>query len=176
MNDALSVGGIQSVRNFDGQTEQDFSLKTFAQGKMLQRHATEKFHRDERFALLFANVENCANVWVTQGRGSLRIALEKRQSYRDVSNLQRQDFQRNETTKASVFCLVDDSHAATTKLFEHGVVGDRATDDGRSVWHSLGSLSQPSNAGKRRTSREFSRGGYESHDEWTLRSRTDLVG
>src|SRR5712672_4247068 len=149
---------------------------TFALVIFIQRHATEKFHRDERFALLFANVENCANFGVIQGRGSLRFALKTCQSYGVVSNLRRQEFQRNETTKASVFCLVDDSHAATAKLFEHGVMGDRATDDGRSVWHSLGSLSQPINAGKRMTSREFSRAGYESHDEWTLRSRTDLVG
>src|SRR5258708_36179838 len=116
MNDALSVGGIQSVRNFDGQTEQDFSLKTFAQGKMLQRYATEKFHRDERFALLFANVENCANVWVIQCQGSLRFALKTHQSYGDVSNLRRQEFQRYETTKATIYSLADDSHAANTKL------------------------------------------------------------
>src|SRR4029077_2962349 len=167
MNDALSVGGIQSVRNFEGQTEQGFRLKTFAQDKMLQRHAAEKFHRDERFAVLFANVENCTNVWVIQGRGSLRFALKTCQSYWVVSNLRRQEFQRNKTTKASVFCLVDGSHAAAAKLFEQGVMVERATDDGRSVFLSLGSLSQPINAAKRTTSREVSPGAFESHDEWT---------
>ena len=105
---------------------------------MLQRHAAQKFHGDERFTILFTNVENCTNVGVIQGRGSLRFTLKTGQRLRVSGNFRRQELQRNETAKAGVLCFVDHSHAATAKFFKHGVVGDGATDDGRSICHFAG--------------------------------------
>ena len=43
---------------------------------MLQRHAIQKLHGDERFAVLFVNFVDRADVGMVQSRGGLRFALE----------------------------------------------------------------------------------------------------
>jgi hypothetical protein len=43
---------------------------------MLEGHAVEEFHGDERMPLVFADVVDGADVGMIQGRGSLRLALE----------------------------------------------------------------------------------------------------
>src|SRR5438045_8929123 len=100
---------------------------------MLQCHTAEKFHGDECFAVLFANIENGANIGMIQGRSGLRFAFKTGQSLRIASNLRRQKFERNKTMKASVLCFVDNAHSTTAKFFEHGVMRDGATDAGRSA-------------------------------------------
>src|SRR5437879_11900927 len=87
---------------------------------MLQRHAAQKFHGDERFTVLFTNVENCTNVGVIQGRGSLRFALKTGQSLRVSGNFRWQELQRNETAEAGVLCFVDHAHAPPPRFSSTG--------------------------------------------------------
>ena len=43
---------------------------------MFQRHAVEKLHGDERFAVLVVDFMDGADVGMIQGRGGLGLALE----------------------------------------------------------------------------------------------------
>ncbi len=105
---------------------------------MLEGHASEKFHGDERFALLFADIKNGANVGMIQGRGGLRFALKTSQGLRVAGNRGWQKFQRHQAAQAGVFRLINDSHAATAKFFQHGVVRKGAADNGGRVRHAQG--------------------------------------
>jgi hypothetical protein len=59
---------------------------------------------------------------MVQGGGRLRLALEAGQSLRISGHFVRQELQRDEAVKASVFGFVHDTHAAPAKFFENAVV------------------------------------------------------
>src|SRR6516162_10098358 len=80
MNDALSVRGIESVSDFDANVEQNFHIERTAQDEVFESLAVKEFHGNEGTAIFLADVVNCANVGMIQGRGSLRLSLEPRQS------------------------------------------------------------------------------------------------
>jgi hypothetical protein len=72
-----------------------------------------ELHGDEGPPILLANVVDAADIGMIQGRRSLRFALETSQGLAIASDCIGQEFQRNETMKASVLGPVDDTHAAT---------------------------------------------------------------
>jgi hypothetical protein len=59
---------------------------------------------------------------MVQGRRGLRLALEAGQSLRIAGHFVRQELERDETVRASVFGFVHDTHAATAEFFEDAVV------------------------------------------------------
>ena len=69
-------------------------------------------HRDEGLAVLLADVVDSANIRVVQRRRSLRFALETSECLRILSDLFREELERDETMETSVFSLVDDAHSA----------------------------------------------------------------
>ena len=66
MDNALGMGRIQSIGDLNGQIEQRLGSHRPAHDSVLQRHAVQKLHRDERLALMLADFENCADIRVVQ--------------------------------------------------------------------------------------------------------------
>src|SRR5437667_1528310 len=58
VNDAFDVGGVQSVGNLDGQSEQNFGLDGLSGDAMLQRHTVQELHNEERMAVLLPDLMN----------------------------------------------------------------------------------------------------------------------
>jgi len=95
---------------------------------LLQRHAVKEFHGDEDSAIGITNVVDRADIGVVQGRGSTRLALEALSQVPIVRIIFRQEFQGNETTKASVLCLVNDTHASRPQLSQDVIMRDDVTN------------------------------------------------
>jgi hypothetical protein len=60
---------------------------------VLEGHPIEKLHGDECFLVLFADFVDSADVGMVQGRRSLCLAFETRQSLRVTGNIIGQEFQ-----------------------------------------------------------------------------------
>jgi hypothetical protein len=52
VHDALRVRRVERIGNLDPDVEQTLQLKRTARDRMLQRHAIQKLHRDERVRVL----------------------------------------------------------------------------------------------------------------------------
>jgi hypothetical protein len=70
-----------------------------------------------------------------RGGGGLGFAFEVSQSLRVHGELIGEKFQGNKSVEAHVFCLVDNAHASTAKLFEDSVVGDGLADEKGRFYH-----------------------------------------
>ena len=95
---------------------------------MLQCHAVQKLHRDERLLATLANVVNRANVGVVEGGGGTSFTSETFQCLRVSGNVIRQELERNETTQLRVLGLVNDAHTATAELFDDAVARNCLAD------------------------------------------------
>jgi hypothetical protein len=78
--------------------------------------AIQKFHGDECFGVLLADVVDGANVGMVQSGCCLGFALETREGLRVFRDVIRKKFQGNEVVKANVFGFLHNAHAATTNL------------------------------------------------------------
>src|SRR5271165_114908 len=76
MNDARLMGGVQRIRDVNRQSQQQFRLHRTATDAMLQRHAIEELHRNERSAVLLIDVVDRADVGMVQRRGGASFAPE----------------------------------------------------------------------------------------------------
>ncbi len=129
------VSGIQSIGNLNRQTEQNFHLDGLSADKMLQRHAIQVLHGNERLPVVLADVVNGANIRMIQRGSGLRFALETGERLRVACNFLRQEFESHEAMKARVFGFIDDSHSAAAEFFNDAVVGNRASGEWRRIWH-----------------------------------------
>ena len=91
---------------------------------VLQRHALEKLHGDERLAVLLADVVNGADVGMIQCRCRLRFALKTAEGLRIACHFVRQELQSDEAVQPCVLGFVDDAHAAATEFLDNAVVRD----------------------------------------------------
>ena len=134
MDDAFGVGGVEGIGNLDCQIEQDFELHRPRADAVFQGDAIEKFHGDEGFAVLVADVIDGADVgMVERGRG-LGFALKTGERLRIAGDIVGKKFQGDETVKANVLGFIDDSHAATAELFGDAVVRDSLANHAVAVW------------------------------------------
>ena len=76
MDDSLAVRRLERVGDVDADFEQCVELHRLAVDAMLQRHALQQFHGDERHARVPVNVVNGADAGMIQCGGRLRLALE----------------------------------------------------------------------------------------------------
>ena len=74
MDDAFGMGGIECVRDVDSDGDYAFQIQRMSGDQMFQRRAIQVLHCDEWLSLLFANLIDCANVWVIQRRSGLRLS------------------------------------------------------------------------------------------------------
>ena len=95
---------------------------------MLQRHAFQKFHGDERVAILLANFVDGADVGMIQRRCGASFAAETFQCLRIARDVFRQEFQRDKAAELGIFRFVNDAHTAASQFFQDAIVGDGAAD------------------------------------------------
>jgi hypothetical protein len=100
---------------------------------VLQGRAVEELHDDVGAALFLADVVDGANVGMIQRGRRLGFALEPAQSLGIAGDIVRKELERDETMKAGVLRLVDDTHAAATQLFDNPVVGDGLANHGAGI-------------------------------------------
>ena len=95
---------------------------------MLEGKAIEELHGDERLAALVVNFVNGADVRMVQCGCGLGLALEAGEGLRIFGYFVGQEFQGYKAAQLEVFGLIDNAHAATTKLFDHSIVRDGLSD------------------------------------------------
>ena len=108
----------------------NFQLERATGDAVLQSHAFEIFHGDERHAVFLADVVNGADVGMVQSRRGLRFALETGESLGIAGHFIGEKLEGDETVQVGVFRLVDDTHPAAAEFLEDAVVRDALADHG----------------------------------------------
>src|SRR5262249_19553679 len=116
MDDALCMGGVESVSDLDADIKQDFHVDRTPHDEVFERLTVEKFHGDESHAILFVNLVDGANVGVVQSRGGLGLTLKTSQCLRVLRHIVRQEFQSYEAVKLDVLSLVHHAHSTAAEL------------------------------------------------------------
>src|SRR5208283_1135285 len=122
MNDAVGVGGIEGIGNFDCQPKQGFEIQRSPTNTELQGQAIQKLHGDESLAVLLADVVDRANVGVVQSGRGLGFALKTSEGPRVMGDRVGQELEGDKTMQARVFCLVDHTHSASAEFLDNAVV------------------------------------------------------
>ena len=135
VDDALRVGCVERVGDFNADVEAHFHVERAAHDEVLEGLAVEKLHGDEGFAGFVADVVDGADVGVVEGGGGLGFTLEAREDLRVAGDVVGKKFERDETVQAVVFGFVDDAHTAAAEFFEDAVMGDGLAHQRRSVGH-----------------------------------------
>src|SRR5579863_2647014 len=76
VNDAFGVGGVEGVRDFDSQVEEQVQLHGTASDEVLQSLAFEALHGDEGASVFFADVVDGADVGMVESGGGLGLATK----------------------------------------------------------------------------------------------------
>ncbi len=99
VDNALGMRGVESIGNLDGQRKEFFGFHRSPSDAMLQRHAVQKLHGDERFAVLF------------------------------TGNLLRQELESDETMQPRVLSLIDNTHPTAAQFLDDAIVRDGLADE-----------------------------------------------
>src|ERR1700690_4647977 len=89
---------------------------------MLQRHAVQILHYDERLPPLLIDLMNGANIGMIQSRGSLSLALKPGKCGRILGNFIRKELQRDKPAEFYVLGLINPTHPTTAELLKNAVV------------------------------------------------------
>src|SRR6266851_427222 len=95
---------------------------------MLQRHAVQKLHDQERMAVLLADFIDRADIGMVEGRRSLSLSLETSQCLGISGDIVRQEFQGDKAMESGVLSLIHNTHPAAAELLDDAVVRDVLTD------------------------------------------------
>src|ERR1700741_2784641 len=115
MDDASSVRRIQCVSDVNSQRQYLIDLHRTIADTMLQRHSVQKFHDDERVAVVVADLINGADVGMVECGSGTRFPAKTLQRERVLGLLFRKKFQGDETAEFGVLSLVDDTHPSTAQ-------------------------------------------------------------
>ena len=135
MHDAFAVSGVEPVGDLDGDGEKGVHVHGAAGDGVFQRGAFEIFHGDEGFAGVFADIVDRADVGMAERGGRFGFAAETLEGLAIAGEIIGQEFQRDKTIEARVFCFVDDAHSSTAKFFDDAVMRDGLTEDRLGVRH-----------------------------------------
>src|ERR1700722_3539732 len=125
---AFGVCRIECVCNVDSEREDHLGFHRTPCNALLQRKAVKKLHGDERFAVVFINLVDGADVWMIQSRGSLRLALKTGECLRVFGYLIGQELEGNKPAELHIFGLINHTHPSAAKLLNDAVVRDGLTD------------------------------------------------
>jgi hypothetical protein len=95
---------------------------------MLQGHAVQKLHGNERLLTVLADFVDGANIGMIQSRGRTGLAAEAFQCLRVSRQFIGQEFEGDEAAKLGIVSLVDHTHPAATGLLIDAVVRDGLAD------------------------------------------------
>ena len=135
MDDALGVGGVEAVGDFDGEREQRFVFERTSGDELLEGDAVEVLHGEESLVAMFADFVDGADVWMIEGRGGASLAAEALEGLRVAREFVGKKLERDEASELGVFRFVDDTHPAAAELFDNAVVRDDLANQGRRVPH-----------------------------------------
>src|SRR4029077_2354111 len=76
MNDAFGVSGVQGVGDFDGQSQERFSIEWRAGNSVLEGGPLKALHGNKGAALMFADVINRADIGMIECGGGLCFAAK----------------------------------------------------------------------------------------------------
>jgi hypothetical protein len=124
----LRMRGVQSVGDLDGQREHCLVIQRLSGDQMLQGHAIQKLHGDERLLAMFADFVDGANVGMIERRCGARFAAKAFERLRVARQFIGQELEGDEAAEFGVFGLVDHAHAAAAEFFDDAVVGDGLVD------------------------------------------------
>ena len=89
---------------------------------MLQRDALHQFHRDERYALVFVDIVNRADIRMVQRGRSASLALESLERGRISRDAQRHKFQRHLPPQLRILSAIHHAHPAAAHLLDDAVM------------------------------------------------------
>src|SRR5271169_3198692 len=138
MHDSSGMSGVECVGDLDGEREKDLCFQRTSRNAVSQGHAIQKFHSDERLAVLLAKIVDGANIGVVQRGCGLRFALKAGECLLIPGNVLRQELEGDKAMEAGVLGFVDDAHAAGAEFLEDAVVRDGLADHGTSGGRMLG--------------------------------------
>ena len=124
MDDALFVGGVESI----GKLDADFNGARNGKGAegdgFVEGLAFEQLHGDEGAAILFFDGVNGANAGMIERGGRAGFAEETFEGLFVAMRGFRKKFQGDTAAELGVFSFVNDAHAAFAELAEDAVMGD----------------------------------------------------
>jgi hypothetical protein len=118
------VGGIERVRDFDGQGQQRFVSKGRPAMRCFRGRAFQKFHRDEGAAGPLVDLVDGADVGMVESGSCLGFSLATAERLRVLGDVIGQKFKGNETIELDVLRFVDDAPPAATQFFDDAIVPD----------------------------------------------------
>src|ERR1019366_1590251 len=95
---------------------------------MFQGHPFQKFHNDERLAVLLADLMDCADIGMVQSGSGSRFAAKAFDRLKVLGHIVRQELQGDEAAQFGVLSLVDHTHPAAAEPFNDAVVRDGLAD------------------------------------------------
>src|ERR1019366_2942551 len=111
-----------------GDGEKNFRFQRTPRNAVLQRHAVQKLHDEERMAVLLPDLMDRADIGMVEGGSSAGFAAETFQCLWVLRYIVREKFKGDKSTKRDVLGLIDHSHAAATELAGDLVVGNSLAD------------------------------------------------
>src|ERR1700687_5600449 len=127
VDDAFCVGRVKRVRNLDSQRQNQLSFQRSASNAVLQRQAIQKFHGDERLAVLVVNFVDGADVGMIQCGGRLGYALKATECLRVFGYVVGQELEGHKATEFDILSLVDHTHPSAAQLLDDAVMRDGLT-------------------------------------------------
>src|SRR5580693_3863337 len=125
---AFGVCRVECVCNLDSERENHLGFHRTPRNAVLQRQSVKKLHGDERFAVVFINLVDGADVWMIQSRGSLRLTLKTGECLRVFGYLVGQELEGNKPAELHIFGFINHTHPSAAKLLNDAVVRDSLTD------------------------------------------------
>ena len=135
VHDAGLVRGVECIGNLNRQREQFVDRQAMGVQVVAQGSAVEPFHRDERPARVLTNLVDGADVGMIQRRRGSGFTSEALDRTSIVSELGREELERNLATERQVLGEEHDTHSAAAKQRMH--------DDSGRPFHQVSSGVRP---------------------------------
>ena len=133
VDDAFTVRGAQRIRDLGADRQDTIHRHRPAANFVLERRALEQLHRDERLAVVLADVVNRADVGMVERGGRPRFTRKSRECLIVARLGDRQKLERDLAAQPRVLSAIDDAHPSTAEELHNAVVRDGLADhaDGR---------------------------------------------
>src|SRR5579862_7515693 len=124
MDDALRVGSVQSVGDFDSQIEDHVAFQTLPSDPVPKRLPLQEFHGDKGFALGLVNLVDSANIGMIKCRSSFGFALKTAERLGAFGYAVGQELESNKAAKLHILGLEYDAHRAGAEFLDDVIVRD----------------------------------------------------